>query len=75
MARKDNRIATKSIKITLVWPLYEYLDRAIKLGFYGATYTAAAERMIEEHVKFLIKQREIKKLTSEELAQAPIGKR
>jgi hypothetical protein len=39
MARNENRIAVKKTTITLVWPLYGYLDRAIKTGFYGATFT------------------------------------
>lgn len=71
MARKDNRIAVKTTKITLPWPLYEYLDRAITLGFYGATFTAAAEKMIEEHIKHLIAQGKIKEMTSAELAAPP----
>ena len=71
MAKKDNRIGSKPLKITLVWPLYEYLDRAIQLGFYGATHTAAAERMIEEHIKHLISNKKIKELTADELAALP----
>jgi hypothetical protein len=45
------------------------LDRAIKLGFYGATYTSAAERAIEEHMRHLISQGKITEMTAEELAK------
>ena len=71
MARKDNRIAVKSTKITLPWPIYEYLDRAIATGFYGATFTSAAERAIEKHIEILCAAGEIKKMTPEELANPP----
>jgi hypothetical protein len=71
MARKDNRIETKTTKLTLPWPLFEYMDRAIATGFYGATYTAAAEKMIEKHIEWLIEHKKIKELTPEELANSP----
>lgn len=62
------------LKITLAWPLYEYLDRAITLGFYGATHTSAAERAIEKHIEHLIAEGEIKKMTPAELANPPKDK-
>jgi len=71
MAREHNRIAVKTIKLTLAWPLYEYLDRAIKRGFYGASYTAAAERMIEERIQLLINEKKIEEMTSAELSKPP----
>ena len=68
MARKGNRIATKKTTITLAWPLYEYLDRAIRLGFYGATFTSAAESAIQKHIEWLISEKKIRELTPDEIA-------
>jgi hypothetical protein len=71
MARKDNRIATKKTTITLTWPLYAYLDRAIVLGRYGATLTSAAEAAIDKHIEWLIAAGKIAELTPAELAAPP----
>jgi hypothetical protein len=71
MARKDNRIAVKKTTITLTWPLYGYLDRAIRTGFYGATFTSAAEAAIQKHVEWLIDQNKIREMTEAELANPP----
>lgn len=71
MARKDNRIVVKSVTITLPWPLFAYLERAMPSGFYGATYTSAAEAAIEKHIEFLIAKGDIVKMTAAELAVTP----
>jgi hypothetical protein len=71
MARGDNRIRTIQTKITLPWPLYVYLDRLIKTGRYGATYTSAAERAIVKHIEHMCEIKEIKKLTEAELETPP----
>lgn len=71
MARKDNRIATKDAKITLPWPRWAELDRAIALGKYGTTFTSAAAAAVEKHLDFLIESKKIAGLTADELAAGP----
>jgi hypothetical protein len=71
MARKDSRIATKETKVTLPWPQWAHLDRAIKLGKYGTTLTSAAEAAIEKHIEALIAAGKIVELSPAELAAEP----
>jgi len=71
MARSPNRIEVHELKLTLVWPVFEYLDRVLSLSGYGSSFTSAAEAAISKHLEFLIANGKIAELTEAERKAGP----
>ena len=55
MARKPNAIPTVSVKLSTTPQVQEYLEQLAKTGLYGKTATEAAERLVAERVRELLR--------------------
>jgi metal-responsive CopG/Arc/MetJ family transcriptional regulator len=56
MPKPKNKITTQQITISTNTILCEDLDRVVKTGYYGNTRPEAAERLITEAIRHLIRE-------------------
>ena len=61
MPRKPNQLKSVPITISTTEAIKAYLDALVATGFYGKSYTEAAERLLAQSLRALVKEGELKK--------------
>ncbi|HEV8483276.1 MAG TPA: hypothetical protein VGV87_06955 [Blastocatellia bacterium] len=61
MSRRPNQLKSIPITITTTGAIKDYLDALVATGFYGKSYTEAAERLLAQSLETLVKEGRLKR--------------